>query len=130
MENYRQYLPELKTTTLFQDMSDEQIIALLEAMQPAIERRKKGQVGIGEMEKGKFKMILRTDPAQPIAPRQFKWDMPQFGEPGMIMALASFAIQSSWITAAISRRTPRVRWKRSSVAQSSYRRSKTSGWIG
>ena len=86
MENYREYLPELKTTTLFQDMSDEQIITLLEAMQPAIERRKKGQVGIGEMEKGKFKMILRTDPAQPIAPRQFKWDMPQFGEPGMIMA--------------------------------------------
>ena len=86
MENYREYLPELKTTTLFQDMSDEQIIMLLEAMQPAIEHRKKGQMGIGEVQKGSFKMTLRTDPACDLAPRQFKWDMPQFGEPGIIMA--------------------------------------------
>lgn len=32
MENYRAYLKELKTTTLFQDIPDEELIALLEAM--------------------------------------------------------------------------------------------------
>ena len=39
MENYRAYLKELKTTTLFQDIPDEELIALLEAMQPKIVMR-------------------------------------------------------------------------------------------
>ena len=86
MENYREYLTDLKTTTLFQDMTDEEIILFLEAAQPKIERRKKGEIGIGPMEKGSFKVILRTVPQVPLAPRKFKWDMPHFGEPGMIMA--------------------------------------------
>ncbi len=86
MENYREYLKELKSTTLFQDMTDDEIVGLLEAMQPRIDRRKKGEVGLGSMEKGSFKMILRTVPAVPLAPRKFKWDMPLFGEPGKIMA--------------------------------------------
>ena len=37
----------------------------------------------------------------------------------MIMGLSSPETHSSWITAAMSRSTPRVRWKVSSVAQSS-----------
>ena len=43
MENYRAYLKELKTTTLFQDIPDEELIALLEAMQPKIVMRKAGE---------------------------------------------------------------------------------------
>ena len=42
-----------------------------------------------------------------------------FAQNGMIYSLASLLIHSSWMTVAIKRRTPRVRWKRSSVDQSS-----------
>ena len=50
--------------------------------------------------------------------------------PGRISRPASLRAHRSWMTAAIRRSTPRVRWNRSSVAQSPYSRSKTSGWIG
>ncbi len=107
MENYREYLSELKTTTLFQDMDDNEIILLLEAMQPKIEHRKKGDLGIGPIEKNSFKMILRTTPQKPIAPRKFKWDMPKFGEPGMIMAeIPSFSAMQDALPKSNRRRPP------------------------
>lgn len=86
MENYRNYLPELKSTTLFQDIEDDALIQLLEAMQPAIIERKKGEFpGINEDFKT-FRMVLKSDPAIEPAPRPHKYDMPKFGEPGMLMA--------------------------------------------
>ena len=49
---------------------------------------------------------------------------------GMIISDASPRSHSSWMTAAISRSTPRVRWNFSSVDQSSNSLSNSSGWIG
>ena len=49
---------------------------------------------------------------------------------GQDQQIAVVVLHSRWITWAINRSTPRVRWKLSSEAQSSYRRSNTSGWIG
>ena len=77
MENYRAYLPELKTTTLFQDIEDE-------ALRPRIIRKKIGDE-IGPWDMDYFKVILKTYPAQELQPRRFKWDMPKHGEPGMLM---------------------------------------------
>ena len=107
MENYREYLPELKTTTLFQDMTDEEIVLLLEAMQPPIEHRKKGEMGIGPVEKGTFKMTLRCTPQKPLVPRKFKWDMPKFGEPGIIMAeIPAFSCMGDYLPKGRGNRKP------------------------
>ena len=48
----------------------------------------------------------------------------------MISGPESSPTHSAWITVFISRSTPRVRWKRSRLDQSSYSRSNSSGWIG
>ena len=85
MSIYKEYLPELKTTTLFQDIPDDELIALLDAMQPKIVMRKAGDPMPPRAE-GTFWMALRSTPAREQAPRQFKYDMPKFGEPGMLMA--------------------------------------------
>ncbi len=50
--------------------------------------------------------------------------------PGMISGLRSPFSHRLWMTAAMRRSTPRVRWNFTSVDQSPYRRSKTSGWMG
>lgn len=86
MENYRDYLPELKSTTLFRDMSDDEIICVLEAMQPEIIEQKAGEMPSIKRDFQVFRMILQGDPNQEIAPRKHKYDMPKFGEPGMLMA--------------------------------------------
>lgn len=85
MGNYREYLNELKSTTLFQDIPDDELMKLLEVMQPPIRVRKAGEPMPG-FAPGTFKMILRATPEQGTVPRQFKYDMPKFGEPGMLMA--------------------------------------------
>jgi len=84
MDKYANYLPELKTTTLFQNLTDEEILSLLEAFQPEIFEIKKGD-SMGSMDFDNFRMILKTSPAQEIQPRRFPFDMPKFGEPGMLM---------------------------------------------
>lgn len=84
MSPYTDYLPELKSTTLFQDLDDADIVALLDAMQPAILHVKTGDI-MPDMAPGHFRMFLRTTPAQALVPRAFKYDMPKFGEPGMLM---------------------------------------------
>lgn len=86
MENYREYLPELKSTTLFQGIDDEALVQLLEAMQPEIIRKKKGEMA--EVKKGfkTFRMVLRVADQKELAPRPHRYDMPQFGEPGRLMA--------------------------------------------
>lgn len=84
MSIYTDYLPELKTTTLFQGIADQDIIALLDAMQPAIIHVKAGDT-MPEMAPAHFRMFLRATPAKELAPRAFQYDMPKFGEPGMLM---------------------------------------------
>lgn len=85
MENYREYLSELKSTTLFQDIEDNELIALLEAMAPKILMRKQG-APMPPRTDNSFWMALRATPANEMVPRIFKYDMPKFGEPGMLMA--------------------------------------------
>lgn len=86
MENYREYLPELKTTTIFQDIEDEALIAMLEAMGPAIVCKKTGDMP-QPMDKDKFQILLRRSDIglNDIEPRRFKYQMPRFGEPGFLM---------------------------------------------
>ena len=43
MKNYREFLPELKSMTLFQNIEDEEIISLLEVMSPEIVYREAGK---------------------------------------------------------------------------------------
>lgn len=84
MINYRDYLPQLRSTTLFQDIADNDILALLEALQPTLIHVKQGDL-MPEMPEARFRMFLRTVPEQTPVPRAFKYDMPKFGEPGMLM---------------------------------------------
>lgn len=84
MSIYADYLPELRSTTLFQDIEDADILALLDAMQPQLIHVAKGEMMPG-IEKGCWRMFLRRTPAEPLVPRAFKYDMPGFGEPGMLM---------------------------------------------
>ncbi len=85
MNDYREYLPELESTTLFRDMAGEEIIALLEAMQPRIFTEHEGEYMQFDKERRRFRMILRGKPREEWLPRENKYDMPKFGEPGMIM---------------------------------------------
>ncbi len=84
MSKYAEYLPELKTSTLFRNMTDGQIISLLDAMQPQIVVRKAG-APMPPLENGMYFMALRSTPARALVPRQFPYDMPKFGECGMLM---------------------------------------------
>lgn len=84
MSKYQDYLPELISTTLFQDIPAEDIIALLDVIQPEIIHIKKGEK-IPEIPQGHWRMFLRRTPAKPLISRAFKYDMPKFGEPGMLM---------------------------------------------
>ncbi|MDR1873265.1 MAG: hypothetical protein LBS60_15315 [Deltaproteobacteria bacterium] len=85
MTNYRDYLPELKSSTLFQDIADDDLIELLETIAPPIVHLKAGQP-LEIPDKGNFLIVLRSTPAKELQPRRFKYDMPKFGEPGMMMA--------------------------------------------
>ncbi|MDR0549143.1 MAG: hypothetical protein LBI10_07020 [Deltaproteobacteria bacterium] len=85
MENYRDYTPELKTTTIFQGLEDEALLDLLKAMGPPIVRLKAGE-RLSLPEKGQFFIVLKSSPGREIEPRRFKYAMPKFGEPGMMMA--------------------------------------------
>ena len=85
--NYRDFLPELKSTTLFQGIEDDALIALLEAMKPEIVRREAGAKGLPpiDLEKGIFCVVLRGKPLDRLEPRPDVYDMPKYGEPGMMM---------------------------------------------
>lgn len=61
---------------------------------------------------------------------EFTDDTASGSDPGMISGPESSPTHRAWTTAFISRSTPRVRWKRSRLDQSSYSRSNSSGWIG
>lgn len=84
--DYKNYLTELKSATLFQDISDEDIISLLETIKPAIVHvPENGEMPIMKNGFNEFAVFLRGYPQKEIEPRRFKYDMPKFGEPGMMM---------------------------------------------
>lgn len=84
MTDYADYLPELRKTTLFRDMDDDEIISLLKAMQPAIKSGKLQPPANGSPHTC-FRMVLRTQPPREIPPRRFKYDGQPFGVPGMLI---------------------------------------------
>lgn len=84
MAEYRTYLPQLKTTTLFQDIADDDIIKLLETMRPAIIYLQADETLAG-WDLNYYVISLKTEPERELQPRRFKWSMPADYEPGMIM---------------------------------------------
>ena len=85
MENYRAYLPELKTIPLFNGIEEEDLIALLEAMQPAIVRKKTGVETPSRIPEGYFNICLKNYLNGTIDERENKYTMPKIGQPGMMM---------------------------------------------
>ena len=87
MSKYRDYLPELKSTTLFQNIEDEALIGLLEVMGPEIVCRKAGTSGMPpiDMDRGMFCVVLRGKPLDQLEPRLDVYNMPRPTEPGMMM---------------------------------------------
>lgn len=81
----REFLPELKTTTIFQDIPDEALIKMLETMKPGIALMKRDSP-MAPLDPDYYYIILRSVPAGEQKARRFKYDMPKFGEPGMMMA--------------------------------------------
>jgi len=87
LPNYRDFLPELKSMTLFQRIEDEELLSLLEVMKPEIEFRKAGKyipLPI-DIEKGMFCIVLKGKPLNRLEPRLDVYNMPKFTEPGMMM---------------------------------------------
>lgn|GEM_PF-2483993 len=82
---FREFLPEMKTTTIFQDIPDEALIKMLETMKPGIALMKRDSP-MGGPDPDYYRIILRTVPAREQKPRRFKYAMPNYGEPGMMMA--------------------------------------------
>ncbi len=87
MPKYREFLPELRSTTLFQGMDDDALLALLKAMGPEIVRRKAGTRGMPpiDLDKGIFCVVLKGKPLEQLEPRLDVYNMPKFAEPGMMM---------------------------------------------
>ena len=85
---YDGYLPELRSSTLFRDMTDAEILLVLDAMQPPIKSGgpQPEKDSDGNPQITAFRVVLRSAPAKALAPRHFRFDMPKFGEPGMMMA--------------------------------------------
>ncbi len=87
MPKYRDFLPELKSMTLFQSIEDEPLIALLEAMAPELVRREKGTRGMPpiDLDRGIFCVVLKGKPLDQLEPRLDVYNMPRYAEPGMMM---------------------------------------------
>lgn len=85
VQDYSRWLPNLKKTTLFQDIKDDELLALITAMQPKVIHLEAGDMFPPERTKGSFFMFLHSDAPKEIKPQKFKWYMPSRGEPGMLM---------------------------------------------
>jgi len=85
MENYRDFLPELKTIPLFYGIEDDALIALLEAMQPKIVHRTTGNMPPMKFGEGIWMLQLKNNLDGSIAPRENQYAMPNSGEPGAMM---------------------------------------------
>lgn len=82
--NYRNWLPEIKSMTLFQDIGENDLIDLLEVMAPEVIHIEVGEE-FPPFNAGSFKVFLKRYPPKEQIPRRFKWDMPKHDEPGLIM---------------------------------------------
>ena len=82
--DYSNYLPQLRETTLFRDISDEEILLLLDTMQPAIVHGRPNGPGPSGVHES-FRMVIDSDISPHASPRRFKYDFPTFGEPGAMM---------------------------------------------
>ena len=107
MSDYRGFLPELKSMTLFQNIEDEELLALLDVMHPEIVCRKAGTRGMPPtvMEKGVFCVVLRGKPLDRLEPRLDVYDMPKLNEPGMMMG------EIPCLSEMLKSRAPRMKFK-------------------
>lgn len=87
MSDYCEFLPKLKSMTLFQNIEDEALLALIEVMGPEIVCRKAGLSGMPpiDMDKGMFCVVLKGKPLDQLEPRLDVYNMPKPAEPGMMM---------------------------------------------
>ena len=85
--SYNDFLPEIRSMTLFQGIEDDALIALLEVMKPEIVYCKAGTKALPvDIENGIFCVVLKGKPLAQLEPRLDIYNMPKFGEPGMMMA--------------------------------------------
>lgn len=87
IKNYRDFIIELKSMTLFQNIEDNALIALLDVMEPEIVIKKAGQTSMPpiDIENGLFCVVLKGKPLDQLESRWDIYNMPKFGEPGMMM---------------------------------------------
>ncbi|MDD3656095.1 MAG: substrate-binding domain-containing protein [Atribacterota bacterium] len=87
MPNYSDFLPELKSMTLFQNIDDEALISLLEVMKPEIVYRKAGKYSTLpiDIDQGLFCVVLKGKSLDQLEPRLDMYNMPKPNEPGMMM---------------------------------------------
>ncbi|HOF03707.1 MAG TPA: substrate-binding domain-containing protein [Atribacterota bacterium] len=109
MPNYHDFLPELKSMTLFQNIEDEDILSLLDIMKPEIVFREAGQfspIPIN-IEDGIFCVVLKGKPLDQREPRLDQYNMPKLYEPGMMMG------EIPCLSEMHKSRAPRIRFKKS-----------------
>jgi hypothetical protein len=85
MENYSEYLDELMSAPIFLGIGRDSLLELLEALGPRIVRFRAGDC-LRPPEPGCFYLTARSNPPRNPEKRRFKYAMPKFGEPGMMMA--------------------------------------------
>ncbi|MBQ9014643.1 MAG: substrate-binding domain-containing protein [Firmicutes bacterium] len=87
MSKYEPYLAELKSTTLFQNIPEDELLALLDAMDPEIVVKTPRDLGNPgpDIKNGVFAMCLRGTPLDELQPRPDVYNMPKPHEPGMLM---------------------------------------------
>lgn len=88
MSKYAEFLPELKSTTLFQNIPDNDLLALLDAMNPEIAVTKAGSEDgpAVDIDNGIFCVVLKGIPLDRLEERLDVYNMPKPKEPGMMMA--------------------------------------------
>jgi hypothetical protein len=85
MENYGEYLKDLKNTAIFQEIEEADLLKLLESFAFKIEKRKANEP-MGPLPKNKFMILLRAYPSVKNTKTRFKYDMPDLGASGFLMA--------------------------------------------
>lgn len=107
MSRYREFLPELKSMTLFRNIEEEPLIALLQVMAPELVRREKGARGMPpiDLDRGLFCVVLRGKPLDQLEPRLDVYNMPRYAEPGMMMG------EIPCLSEMRKSRAPRMRFK-------------------
>ncbi len=77
-------MPTLRGTVLFVDMSDDEIVTVLNAMQPPVVFGPPSRPADGSPHKA-FWIVARTNPPHEPHPGKFAYGTQEHGEPGMVM---------------------------------------------